>query len=322
MQVVDNKTTTRYPDRPKATRDVLALNADVFITCAVTGAGALGDKTERVPVTPEQIADAAVEAARAGAAVAHIHVRDPATGKGARDAALYREVVERVRSSDVDVVINLSAGMGGDLVLGGDEAPLPLDPEKTDMVGAAERLAHVEELMPEICTLDCGSMNFAAGGDYVLVNTPGILRAMARRIQELGVRPELEVFDSGHLVLVKELVREGLIDDPVLIQLCMGIPYGAPDDPTTLMTMVGGLPAGSVFSAFSIGRMQLPYVAMAALAGGNVRVGLEDNIYLSRGVLATNAELVERAVTILEAMNARVLGPGEVREKLRLRRHG
>jgi uncharacterized protein (DUF849 family) len=298
------------------------VNADVFITCAVTGAGATADKSELVPVTPEQIADAAIDAGRAGAAVVHIHVRDPATGKGARDVALYSEVVERIRSSDVDVVLNLSAGMGGDLVLGGDEAPLPLDPDGTDMVGAAERLAHVEQLMPEICTLDCGSMNFAAGGDYVLVNTPGILRTMARRIQELGVRPELEVFDSGHLVLVKELIGEGLIDDPVLIQLCMGIPYGAPDDPTTLMTMVGRLPAGCVFSAFSIGRMQVPYVAMSALAGGNVRVGLEDNIFLSRGVLATNADLVGRAVTILEAMNARVLGPHEVREKLRLRRHG
>jgi uncharacterized protein (DUF849 family) len=300
----------------------LAVNADVFITCAVTGAGATADKSELVPVTPEQIADAAIDAGRAGAAVVHIHVRDPATGKGARDVALYSEVVKRIRSSDVDVVLNLSAGMGGDLVLGGDEAPLPLDPDGTDIVGAAERLAHVEQLMPEICTLDCGSMNFAAGGDYVLVNTPGILRTMARRIQELGVRPELEVFDSGHLVLVKELIGEGLIDDPVLIQLCMGIPYGAPDDPTTLVTMVGRLPAGCVFSAFSIGPMQLPYVAMAALAGGNVRVGLEDNIYLSRGVLATNGQLVERAVTILEAMNARVLGPDEVREKLRLRRHG
>jgi uncharacterized protein (DUF849 family) len=298
------------------------VNADVFITCAVTGAGATADKSELVPVTPRQIADAAIDAGKAGAAVVHIHVRDPATGKGARDAALYREVVERIRSSNVDVVLNLSAGMGGDLVLAGDEAPLPFDPDGTDMVGAAERLAHVQELMPEICTLDCGSMNFAAGGDYLLVNTPGILRAMARRIQELGVRPELEVFDSGHLVLVKELIGEGLIDDPVLIQLCMGIPYGAPDDPTTLMTTVGRLPAGCVFSAFSIGRMQLPYVAMAALAGGNVRVGLEDNIYLSHGVLATNRELVERAVTILEAMNARVLGPDEVRAKLRLRRHG
>jgi 3-dehydrocarnitine:acetyl-CoA trimethylamine transferase len=298
------------------------VNAEVFITCAVTGAGATADKSELVPVTPQQIADAAIEAGKGGAAVVHIHVRDPSTGKGARDGALYRDVVERIRSSNVDVVLNLSAGMGGDLVLGGDEAPLPLDPDGTDMAGAAERLAHVEELMPEICTLDCGSMNFAAGGDYVLVNTPGILRTMARRVRELGVRPELEVFDSGHLVLVKELIGEGLIDDPVLIQLCMGIPYGAPEDPATLMTMVGQLPPGCVFSAFSIGRMQLPYVAMAALAGGNVRVGLEDNIYLSRGMLATNGELVERAVTILEAMNARVLGPDEVRAKLGLRRHG
>jgi uncharacterized protein (DUF849 family) len=322
LQIVDNKTTARYGAGLEASRHDPAVNADVFITCAVTGAGATADKNELVPVTPQQIAEAAIDAARAGAAVAHIHVRDPATGKGARDPALYRDVVERVRSSNVDVVLNLSAGMGGDLVLGGDDAPLPLDPDGTDMVGAAERLAHVEELLPEICTLDCGSMNFAAGGDYVLVNTPGILRAMARRIKELGVRPELEIFDSGHLVLVKELIDDGLIDDPVLIQLCMGIPYGAPDDPTTLMTMVGGLPAGCVFSAFSIGRMQLPYVAMAALAGGNVRVGLEDNIYLSRGELATNRELVERAVTILEAMNARVLGPDEVRAKLGLRRHG
>jgi uncharacterized protein (DUF849 family) len=298
------------------------VNADVFITCAVTGAGATADRSELVPVQPPDIADAAIEAGRGGAAIVHIHVRDPATGKGARDPALYREVVERIRSSDVDVVLNLSAGMGGDLVLGGEEAPLPLDPNGTDMVGAAERLAHVEELLPEICTLDCGSMNFAAGGDYVLVNTPGIVRAMARRIQALGVRPELEVFDSGHLVLVKHLIGEGLIDDPALIQLCMGIPYGAPDDPATLMTMVGQLPAGCVFSAFSIGAMQLPYVAMAALAGGNVRVGLEDNIYLSRGVLATNRQLVERAVTILEAMNVRVLGPDEVRAKLGLRSRG
>jgi len=298
------------------------VNADVFITCAVTGVGDTTGASELVPITPLQIADAAIEAAAAGAAVAHIHVRDPATGKGARDVELYREVVERIRSADVDVVLNLTAGMGGDLVLGGEDAPLPLDPDATDMAPAAERLAHVEALLPEICTLDCGSMNFAAGGDYVLVNTPGIVRAMARRIQELGVRPELEVFDSGHLVLVKELIRDGLIDDPVLIQLCMGIPYGAPNDPTTLMTMVGALPAGCVFSAFSIGRMQLPYVAMAALAGGNVRVGLEDNIYLSRGELATNAQLVERAVAILEAMNARVLGPDDVRTRLGLRRHG
>ena len=212
--------------------------------------------------------------------------------------------------------------MGGDLVLGGVEAPLPPNPSGTDMAGATERLAHVAELLPEICTLDCGTMNFAAGGDYVMVNTPAMLRAMAAQIRELGVRPELEVFDTGHLVMVNEMARDGLIDDPPLIQLCMGIPYGAPDDPATLLALVGRLPPGAVFSAFSIGRMQLPYVAMATLAGGNVRVGLEDNLYLSRGVPATNGQLVDRAVTILEAMNVRVLGPAEVREKLRLVRHG
>lgn len=296
------------------------MNWEVFITCAVTGVGDTVGRSDRVPVTPEQIAGAALEAARSGAAVVHIHVRDPETGKGARDPKLYREVVEHIRGSGVDVVINLTAGMGGDLVLGGDEAPLPPDEAGTDLVGATERLEHVAELLPEICTLDCGSMNFAAGGDYILVNSPGILRAMARRIRDLGVRPELEVFDTGHLVLVKDLIAEGLIDEPCLIQLCAGIPYGAPDDPSTLLAMVNQLPPGAIFSTFSIGRMQLPYVAMAALVGGNVRVGLEDNVYLSRGRLATNGELVERAVRILEAMNVRVLGPAEVRDKLQLRR--
>jgi uncharacterized protein (DUF849 family) len=295
------------------------VNWEVFVTCAVTGVGDTVGRSELVPVTPEQIADAAIEAANAGAAIAHIHVRDPETGKGSRDPRLYAEVVERIRAADVDVVINLTAGMGGDLVLGGDEAPLPLDDAGTDLAGATERLEHVAELLPEICTLDFGSMNFAAGGDYLLVNTPGILRAMARRVQELGVRPELEVFDTGHLVLVKELVAEGLIDEPPLIQLCTGIPYGAPDDPGTLLAMVNQLPPDAIFSTFSIGRMQLPFVAMAALVGGNVRVGLEDNIYLARGRLAGNGDLVERAVRILEAMNVRVLGPAEVREKLRLR---
>jgi uncharacterized protein (DUF849 family) len=288
----------------------------------VTGAGDTTGSSDHVPVRPEEIAASALDAARAGAAIVHIHVRDPATGRGSRDVALYREVVERIRASDADPVINLTAGMGGDLVLGGVQAPLPPDAGGTDMAGADERLVHVSELRPEICTLDCGSMNFAAGGDYVMVNTPAMLRAMAERIQALGVRPELEVFDTGHLVQVEHLLRDGLVDAPPLIQLCMGIPYGAPDDPQTLLALVARLPAGAVFSAFSIGRMQLPYVAMAALAGGNVRVGLEDNLHLSRGVLATNAQLVERAVTILEAMNVRVLGPGEVRERLALVRHG
>lgn len=294
------------------------MNRDVFITCAVTGSGATTDKSEHVPVTPKDIAAAAIEAAKAGAAVAHIHVRNPETGAPARDPALYREVVERVRASGTDVVLNLTAGMGGDLVLGGTEHPLPLDAAKTDMIGADARLEHVAELLPEICTLDCGSMNFAEG-DYVMTNTPSMLRAMARRVQALGVRPEIEVFDTGHLVLAKQLIAEGLIDDPVMIQLCMGIPYGAPDDMATLDAMVRNLPPDCVFSAFSIGRMQLPYVAMAALAGGNVRVGLEDNIWLGRGVKATNAQLVERAGIILHGMGARLLTPAEVRAKLKLK---
>jgi 3-dehydrocarnitine:acetyl-CoA trimethylamine transferase len=294
------------------------VNTEVFITCAVTGVGATTHRSELVPVTPPQIAEAAVEATRAGAAIVHIHVRNPATGGPSRDPALYRDVVEEIRSSDVDVILNLTAGMGGDLVLGGVETPLPPSPEGTDLAGAGERLAHVAELLPEICTLDCGTMNFAEG-DYVMTNTPSMLREMARQIQALGVRPEIEVFDTGHLVFAKQLIAEGLVDEPAMLQLCMGIPYGAPDDPGTLLALVNRLPPGSVFSAFAIGRMQLPYVALAPVVGGNVRVGLEDNIWLERGVKATNGQLVERAVVILEAMNVRVLGPAETREKLGLR---
>lgn len=298
------------------------MNTEAFITCALTGAGDTAGRSPHVPVSPEQIAAAGIEAARAGAAVVHIHVRDPATGQGSREVSLYREVVQRIAAADVDPVINLTAGMGGDLVLGGPQAPLPPDGEGTDLVGAHERLAHVRELRPEICTLDCGTMNFAAGGDYVMANTPQTLRAMAEEVQQLGVRPELEVFDSGQLVMVKDLIAEGLIDDPVLVQLCMGIRYGAPDEPSTLLELVRQLPPGAIFSAFSLGRMQLPYVAMAVLAGGNVRVGLEDNLYLGPGQKATNAQLVERACTILQAMNVRVLGPDEVRDRLALRGGG
>jgi uncharacterized protein (DUF849 family) len=217
------------------------------------------------------------------------------------------------------VVINLTAGMGGDLVLGSPEAPLPLSQAGTDMVGATERLAHVAELLPEICTLDCGTMNFGEG-DYVMTNTPAMLKEMARQIQALGVRPEIEIFDTGHLVLAKWLVEQGLIEDPVLVQLCMGIPWGAPDDIATLQAIVANLPENWMFSAFSIGRNQLPYAALAVLAGGNVRVGLEDNLWLGKGQLATNAQLVERAATVVAGMGARILGPDEVRQKLKLTR--
>ena len=297
------------------------MNWNAFITCAVTGSGETTAKSDKVPVTPQQIAESAIEAAKAGAAVVHIHVRDPRTGRGSRDTELYAEVVDRIRSSDTDVVINLTAGMGGDLVLGGDENVFPLNEDGTDMAGATERLDHVTRLRPEICTLDCGTMNFASGGDYIMTNTPSVLRKMAKVVQQLGVRPELEVFDTGHLVMVKDLIKEGLLDDPIMIQLCMGIAYGAPDDPNTFMALVNQLPNDCVFSAFSISRMQLPFVAQAVLAGGNVRVGLEDNLYLDRGQLATNGQLVERARKILENMNVSVMGPADVRAKLNLTKH-
>ena len=298
------------------------MSTSAFITCAVTGSGDSTGASDKVPVTPEQIAAAAIEAAQAGAAIVHIHVRNPETGKGSRNPDYYREVVERVRASETDVVINLTTGMGGDIVTGGSENPLPLDEAGTDMAGATERLVHVIELLPEICTLDAGTMNFAAGGDYIMVNTPGMVREMARQIRDLGVKPEVEIFDTGDLVLLNELVAEGIVDSPAMVQLCMGIPYGAPNDPITLAAMVNNLPPGSNFSAFSIGRFQLPYAAQAVLAGGNVRVGLEDNIYLSKGVLASNGQLVSRAVTILEAMNVRVKTAAEVRDELGLVKRG
>ena len=207
--------------------------------------------------------------------------------------------------------------MGGDLVLGPASTPLPLDASGTDLAGAEERLAHIAECRPEICTLDCGTMNFAES-DYVMVNTPGMLRDMAARIRALGVRPEIEAFDTGHLWFARQLVEEGLIDAPVLVQLCLGIPWGAPNDLATLLAMVNSMPADWQFSAFSIGRDEMPLVAAAVLAGGHVRVGLEDNLYLERGRLASNAELVTRAVEIVERLGARVLGAAEVRDRLAL----
>ena len=272
-------------------------------------------------MTPEQIAEAAISSAKAGAAIAHCHVRDPKSGKGSRDPALYREVVERIRSADVDVVINLTAGMGGDLTLGPGETPLPFDEAGTDLVGPLEKLVHIDELRPDICTLDCGSMNFGEG-DYVMTNTANQLRAGAEAIRDLGVKPELEVFDTGHLWFVNQLASEGLFADPPMIQLCMGIPYGAPADVQTMQAMVNRLPAGAVWSGFAIGRMQMPFVATAALLGGNVRVGLEDNLYLDKGVFASNAQLVERAREILERLGCRILGPDDVRKKLKLEKQG
>ncbi|HUF56994.1 MAG TPA: 3-keto-5-aminohexanoate cleavage protein [Thermohalobaculum sp.] len=294
----------------------LAMNREVFITCAVTGSGGTQDRSPHVPRSPKEIAESAIEAARAGAAIVHCHVRDPETGAPARDVKLYREVTERIREADVDAVINLTAGMGGDLITGPAEAPLPLK-DSTDMIPAEERVAHVTACRPELCTLDCGTMNFAEA-DYVMTNPPGMLRAMARLMTEAGVRIEIEAFDTGHLWFARQLVDEGLVPEPVLVQLCMGVPWGAPDDLNTLMAMVNNVPRDWTFSAFALGRHEMPYAAAAVLAGGNVRVGLEDNLYLEKGVLATNAQLVERARTIVEAMGARVIGPDEVRAKLKL----
>ena len=294
----------------------LAISQEVFITAAVTGAGATQDRSPHVPRSPQQIAASAIDATKAGAAIVHCHVRDPETGAPSRKAEYYREVTDRIRSAEVDVVLNLTTGMGGDMVFGSAEQPLPPQ-EGTDMAGATERLAHIAECLPEICTLDCGTMNFAEA-DYVMTNTPAMLRTMAATMTELGVKAEIEAFDTGHLWLATSLVDEGLLSSPVLVQLCMGIPWGAPDDLDTFMAMVNNVPPDWEFSAFALGRNEMPYVAAAVLAGGNVRVGLEDNLYLRRGVLATNAQLVERAVTIIEAMGATVIGPERVRERLKL----
>lgn len=294
----------------------MPVNQDVIITCALTGAGDTVGRSPHVPVTPEQIAASAVEAAGAGAAVVHIHVREPETGAPSRDPRLYREVVERIRETGTDVVINLTAGMGGDLVID-PEAPLRQLPG-TDLVSGLDRLPHVEELLPDICTLDCGSLNFGDGSN-LYVSTPDMLRTGAKRIQELGVKPELEIFDTGQLWFAKQLLAEGLLDDPTVFQLCMGIPWGAPADPGVLQSMVNMLPRGAQWASFALGRMQMPWVAQSILLGGHVRVGLEDNLYLGKGVKATNGQLVERAVRITESLGSRVATPDEAREKLGLR---
>ena len=294
----------------------LTMNREVFITCAVTGSGGTQDRSPHVPRSPEQIANSAIAAAKAGAAVVHCHVRDPETGVPARDLKLYREVTDRIRESGTDVVLNLTAGMGGDMIFGPTESPLPLS-NGTDMIAASERVAHVAECRPEICTLDCGTMNFAEA-DYVMTNTPGMLTAMGGMMTDMGVMPEIEAFDTGHLWYAKQLVADGVLKGPALVQLCMGVPWGAPDDLNTFMAMVNNVPDDWTFSAFGLGRNQMAYVAAAVLAGGNVRVGLEDNLMLDKGVLAENWQLVERAQSIIENMGARVIGPEEVRAKLGL----
>jgi uncharacterized protein (DUF849 family) len=290
------------------------VNWEPFLTCAVTGAGDTFGKHPDLPVTPVQIAEAAMDAATAGAAIVHIHVREPETGKGSRRLEYFREVVERIRDANTDVLINLTTGMGGDLVIGADgmnDTPAP----GTDCVGPMERLVHVAELHPDICSLDCGSMNFE-DDSMLFVMTPAYLRASAKRIKELGVRPELEVFELGHIELAKRLITEGLIDSPALFQICLGISYGAPATPQAMQAMLEQLPDGSLWSGFAIGRMEMPMVAQAMLLDGNLRVGLEDNLYLSRGVLASNADLVRRAKEVVESLGGRLASTAEARDRL------
>jgi uncharacterized protein (DUF849 family) len=300
----------------------MPMNPEVIITCAVTGDDTKVTKSPHCPVTPVQIAASAVEAARAGAAIVHIHVRDPATGAFSMATEHYREVVKNIRASGVDVIVNLTCGMGGYIYVG-DKGMSDTPAPGTDFVSQEERMRHVIELCqegqyrPEIATLDCGSLNF---GDMnrAYVSTPNYLRKGAAILRELGVKPELEVFDTGNLWFVHQLIKEGLIDAPTLIQLCAGIPWGVPADVGHLLAMVNTLPAGSIWTSFAISRMQMPWVAQSILLGGNVRVGLEDNLYLSRGVYASNAQLVTRAVTIIEAMGAKLCSPAAARERLKL----
>ena len=294
------------------------MQSKVIITCAITGAGDTVGKSPHVPVTPQQIANAALEAASAGATVVHCHVRHPETGKGSRRVDLYRDVMERIRSKNTAVIINLTAGMGGDVVIGDGEMPLQFG-EGTDCVGPLERLLHIEALRPEICTLDCGTLNFG-DGQSIVVQTPTQLREQARLIKSYGVKPEMEIFDSGNLWFANQLVKEGLIDGKPLYQLCLGIPWGAPYNTETMAYQKSQLPEGAVWAAFGIGRNQMSTVAQATILGGHVRVGLEDNLYLEKAVLATNGALVEKAVKLVEMLGTKIATPDEGRAILGLKK--
>ena len=293
------------------------MNKNVIITCAVTGSGDSVGRHPDIPITPTQIADAAIEAAKAGAAVAHIHVREPDTGKPSRSVDLFREVVDRIRESDTDVIINLTTGMGGDLFFGPDDNPLDFQ-EPTDCVGQMERLAHVEELLPEICSMDCGSFNYG-GGNYVYISTPDMLTMGAKRLQELGVKPELEVFEMGHISFARHLIDQGLLDSPPLFQVCLGIRWSAEANTAAFKAMVDHLPSDCNWAGFGVSAWEMPMVAQAMLLGGNARVGLEDNLYLEKGVLASNGQLVEKAANIINLLGGNVQTPAEARETLGLK---
>lgn len=294
------------------------MNNKVIVSCPVTGSGDSAGRHPDLPISPKQIAEAAIDAAKAGAAIAHIHVREP-NGKPSRRIELYRQVVDRIRSSDTDVIINFTTGMGGDFEVGEGKDPLNPLGSNTDMIHALDRLAHVEELLPEMCTLDCGSLNFG-DTNMLFVHTPIQLRKAAKMMKDLGVKPEMEAFEMGHLWFANQLVKEGLVDDPPWYQICLGIPWGAPADTNAMKAMVDMIPSNGMWAGFGIGRMEMPMVAQAILLGGNVRVGLEDNLYLEKGVIASNGQLVEKAVRIINDMGAVILTTAETREKLKLKK--
>ncbi|MGP4106299.1 3-keto-5-aminohexanoate cleavage protein [Virgibacillus sp. L01] len=291
------------------------MNKNVILSCAVTGAGDTTSKNPDVPVTPKEIADSSIKAAKAGATIAHVHVRDPKTGQLSHDVELFKEVVERIREADTDVIINITAGGGGDWV------PSDTNPAKggegTDMQTPEQRHEPVGMLLPEICTLDCGSVNF---GNQVYVSPTDWLRKQAKLIQESGVKPELECFDTGHVRFANQLVEEGLIDGDPMFQFCLGIPWGAEADAETLAYMKSRVAENASWAAFGIGRMQMPMVAESILQGGNIRVGLEDNMYLKKGTLATNEQLVDKAVGIVHSLGSKIMNPQDARELLNLRK--
>ena len=294
------------------------MNSKVFVSCAVTGSGDTAKKHPDLPKTPKQIAKAAIEAAKAGAAIAHIHVRED-DGTPSRKLDLYKEVVDIIRSSNTDVILNLTTGMGGDLDIGQGKNPLEFGP-LTDMANVMERIANAEQLLPEICTLDCGTLNFG-DSSVITVNTPNDLRKAAKKLKAIGVKPEIEAFDLGNMWFGSQLYKEGLLSDPPMFQLCLGIPWGAPATPLAMQAMIDIMPSEAIWSGFAISKNEMPYVAQTVVMGGNPRVGLEDNLYLTKGKLATNAQLVEKAIRIIEDLGSSIMTPDETRKKLKLTKH-
>ncbi len=294
------------------------MSRKVILTCAITGNAPFNPRHTAMPVTPAQIAASCLEAAKAGASVVHIHVRDSDTGKGSRDPALFKQVVDRVRSSGVDIIINLTCGLGAFLLPDPEDESRAL-PE-SDIIPAAERMRHLEQCLPEMASLDITTGNQVEGPmEFVYLNTTRTLRAMAKRFQELNIKPELEVFSAGDILFGNALVKEGLISGPPFFQMVLGVLWGAPASAQTMIYQSSLMSPGSIWAAFGIGREQMPMMAQSALLGGNVRVGLEDNLYLSRGVFATNGQLVERARQIIENIGMQVATPGEAREILKLK---